>query len=102
MQSALLALMNDSLHKDSLGDDTNREPLPLCVSRAAGPSAVGEYPKAALRLKLWDCLALPGAWWEGCPVLNCVRLPEVGQLREEVQAGDVNLRVLAHRWHSVQ
>lgn len=24
------------------------------------------------------------------------------QLREEVQAGDVNLRVLAHRWHSVQ
>lgn len=50
VQNALLALMNDSLHKASLGDDTNREPLPLCVSRAAGPSAVGEYPKAALRL----------------------------------------------------
>lgn len=39
-------------------------------------------PKAARRLKLWDGSALPGAWWEDCPVLNCVRPPEVGQRRE--------------------
>ena len=39
-------------------------------------------PKAAWRLKLRDCSALLGAWWEDCPVLNCLRLPEVGWRRE--------------------
>lgn len=50
VQSALLALMDDSLHKASLGDDIDRDPLPLCIRSPAGPSAVGKYPKTALRL----------------------------------------------------
>ena len=54
------------------------------------------------RSSVWNMLSLRSPIGHPSGKVKQVTRYKALQLREEVQAGDVNLRVLAHRWHSVQ
>lgn len=53
------------------------------------------------RSSVWNTLSLGSPTGDPSGKVKQATRYKALQLREEVQVGDVNLRVLAHRWHSV-